>query len=91
MKAFGFDPILFCRHNARMDDLPPVPEPESASDDVARAPGEASDPAEFVARYVPADVLAHYEVFSYRNAALILSEAHVHPIRINRLGNMVVQ
>ena len=29
-----------------------------------------------VARYVPADVLARYEVYSYRNAALILSEAH---------------
>ena len=91
MKAFEFDPILFCRHNARVDDLPPLAEPESSSDDVARAPGEASDPAEFVARYVPADMLARYEVFSYRNAALILSEAHVHPIRISRLGKMVAR
>jgi hypothetical protein len=59
-----------------MDELPPVPEAEAATYDVARAPGEASDPAEFVGRYVPADVLARYEVFSYRNAALILAEAH---------------
>lgn len=51
------------------DDEPPAP-------DVAAAPGEAGDPTEFVARYVPADVLARYDVFSYRNAALILSEAH---------------
>lgn len=66
-----------------MDDAPPVTEAESSGDDVARAPGEASDPAEFVARYVPADVLARYEVFSYRNAALILSEAH--PIEFGEL------
>ena len=44
--------------------------------DVADRPGEGGDPAEFVARLVPEDVLARYEVFSYRNAALILSEAH---------------
>ncbi len=31
---------------------------------------------EMVARFVPADVLARYEVYSYRNAALILAEAH---------------
>ena len=45
-------------------------------DDVAVAPNEVADPAEFVARYIPADILARYEIYSYRNAALILSEAH---------------
>ena len=44
--------------------------------DVALAPTEGGDPTELVARYVPQDVLDRYEVYSYRNAALILSEAH---------------
>lgn len=44
--------------------------------DVAAVPNEVADSIEFVARYVPQDVLARYEVHSYRNAALILSEAH---------------
>lgn len=44
--------------------------------DVAARPNEAGDPADTVARYVPADILERYEVYSYRNAALILSEAH---------------
>lgn len=47
-----------------------------AGADTAQAPNEVGDPPAFVARYVPADVLARYEVFSYRNAALILAEAH---------------
>ena len=51
--------------------------------DVASRPNEAADPAEFVARYVPSDVLARYEVYSYRNAALILSEAH--PVEFGEL------
>ena len=46
------------------------------SDDIAAAPNEVADPVEFVTCYVPADILARYEVYSYRNAALILSEAH---------------
>ena len=49
---------------------------DGVGEDVAVRPNEAGDPAEVVARYIPADVLARYEVFSYRNAALILSEAH---------------
>ena len=55
------------------DDEPPI---DSATSDVAATPGDTGDDAAFVARYVPADLLARYEVFSYRNAALILSEAH---------------
>jgi CRISPR-associated protein Csd2 len=46
------------------------------SNNITDAPNEAADPAEFVARYLPPDVLSRYEVYSYRNAALILSEAH---------------
>ncbi len=49
---------------------------EAAELDTADVPGDVGDPAEFVARYIPVDILAKYEVYSYRNAALILSEAH---------------
>lgn len=48
----------------------------TVTDDVAARPNEVADPPATVARYVPADILARYEVYSYRNAALILSEAH---------------
>lgn len=44
--------------------------------DVAVGPTEAGDSPESVARFIPPDVLRCYEVFSYRNAALILAEAH---------------
>ena len=43
-----------------------IPTRESDAVDVAAAPGDAGDPAEMVARYVPADVRARYEVYSYR-------------------------
>jgi len=46
------------------------------TNDIAERPNEAGDPAEVVARFIPADVLARSEVFSYRSAALILAEAH---------------
>ena len=60
-----------------MTDEEPIPlSGDAGTSDIAEAPNEASDPADVVARYIPADVLARYEVFSYRNAALILSEAH---------------
>jgi CRISPR-associated protein Csd2 len=48
----------------------------AVGDEIALLPSEAADSQEFVTRYVPADILAKYEVYSYRNAALILSEAH---------------
>ncbi len=57
-----------------MDDLPPST--IDSADDVAARPNEVADPVAMVARFVPADILARYEVYSYRNAALILSEAH---------------
>ena len=72
------DLLLFIRHHAQMgiegileSEFDPV-----VGDEVALAPNEAADAPEFVARYVPADILARYEIYSYRNAALILSEAH---------------
>ncbi len=51
--------------------------------DVATRPSEAADAAETVARYVPADIFDRYEIYSYRNAALILSEAH--PVEFGEL------
>lgn len=51
-------------------------EQEVAADEVAVAPNEAADPPEVVARHLPPAILEHYEVYSYRNAALILAEAH---------------
>lgn len=49
---------------------------EPLTDDVDLAPSEVADPAEVVARHIPADILELYEVYSYRSAALILKEAH---------------
>lgn len=43
--------------------------------DVAFAPSEAADPQEFVNEKIPEDIRQRYEVFSYRNAAVILSES----------------
>jgi CRISPR-associated protein Csd2 len=57
----------------------------TAGIETAFAPSEAADSPEFVARYVPSDILAKYEVHSYRNAALILSEAH--PVEFADLMN----
>ncbi len=42
--------------------------------DVAAGPGESADPAAIVAQKIPADIFHKYEVFSFRNAAVILSE-----------------
>lgn len=44
--------------------------------DVDLAPSKAADPAAMVARHVPEDIRAKYEVHSYRNAALILAETN---------------
>jgi hypothetical protein len=46
------------------------------TDDVARTPGETSDPPWLVQTKVPADIFQRFEVISYRNAAVILSERH---------------
>ncbi len=52
------------------------PELGTGEPDTAESPNDVGDPADFVARFIPADILARYEVYSYRNAALILAEAH---------------
>ncbi len=46
-----------------------------ATDDVSLRPNENADPAEIVDRKVPQSVRDKYEVYSYRNAAVILAEA----------------
>ena len=58
------------------DPTPTVGDAAAEGGDVADRPNEVADAVETVRRYVPADVLARYEVYSYRNAALILSQAH---------------
>lgn len=46
----------------------------SNQDDVSLAPNDAADPKAIVDAKVPKDIRDKYEVFSYRNAAVILSE-----------------
>jgi len=46
----------------------------SQAGDVAAVPNESADPDDLVRRKLPASILAKYEVYSYRNAALILAE-----------------
>ncbi len=46
----------------------------SQNEDVAVTPGDTGDPHEIVRQKIPADIFSKYEVFSYRNAAVILSE-----------------
>lgn len=43
-------------------------------EDIASAPAETGDPAELVRLKIPPDLLDRYEVFSYRSAAVILTE-----------------
>jgi hypothetical protein len=42
--------------------------------DVARVPSDSADPTDIVRQKIPADIFNKYEVVSYRNAAVILSE-----------------
>jgi len=46
------------------------------SGDVARTLGETSDPLWLVKSKIPADIFDRFDVFSYRNAAVVLSEGH---------------
>jgi Restriction endonuclease BglII len=46
----------------------------SPDEDVAAASGESADPVTIVMRTIPSNILERYEVYSYRNAAVILSE-----------------
>ena len=44
------------------------------TEDVAAAPSDTADAADIVRSKIPADIFKKYEIFSYRNAAVILSE-----------------
>jgi len=44
-------------------------------DDVAEAPNEAADSTDVVSEKIPKDILERFEVHSYRNAAVVLSES----------------
>jgi hypothetical protein len=48
---------------------------ELSKDEVASAPSDTGDPAATVEAKIPEDIRKRYEVYSYRNAAVILSEA----------------
>ncbi len=50
---------------------------ELSRDQVATAPSDTGDPPDVVARKLPQDIRDRYEIFSYRNAATILSETRV--------------
>ncbi len=47
---------------------------EISQAEVASAPSDMCDPAEIIEKKVPKDIRDRYEVYSYRNAAAILSE-----------------
>ena len=49
---------------------------EVTKGDVALSPGDAADPHSLLEKIIPADILASYEIHSYRSAAVILSESH---------------
>jgi hypothetical protein len=46
----------------------------ASTEDVAAAPSDSADPMEIVRQKIPADIFDKFEIFSYRNAAVILSE-----------------
>ena len=48
---------------------------EEDNEGVELRPSHIADPQEIVRSKIPADILDRYEVYSYRNAAVILSEA----------------
>lgn len=50
-------------------------EEDPITDDVAGGPNDAANSGLVVAAKIPKDILEKYEVYSYRNAAIILSEA----------------
>jgi hypothetical protein len=49
-------------------------EEELTKDEIAAAPTDTGDPEAIVRAKVPQDIRDRYEVYSYRNAATILSE-----------------
>jgi hypothetical protein len=49
---------------------------DGRTDDVSLEPTDAADPKSLVEIKVPEDIRARFEVYSYRNAAVILRDAH---------------
>ena len=49
---------------------------EVEREEIALTPSESADPQSLVEAKIPADIRNRYEVYSYRNAAVILSESH---------------
>ncbi|MGY4319746.1 hypothetical protein [Bradyrhizobium sp. JR3.5] len=48
---------------------------EGANDDISLRPNDNADDRVLVERLVPAKIMEKYEIISYRNAAVILSQA----------------
>jgi hypothetical protein len=51
-------------------------EDEVGQDEVALSPNESADPQGIIDSSIPADVREKYEIYSYRSAALIISQTH---------------
>jgi len=49
---------------------------EVSRDQVADTPGDAADPQGLIDTRIPEDIRSRYEIYSYRSAAVILSEGH---------------
>lgn len=47
---------------------------EAAEDDVSLVPNDAADPRSIIDSKIPKDIREKYEIYSYRNAAVILNE-----------------
>lgn len=56
-------------------------EQEAASEEIALEPSETADPRAVVEAKVPQDIRDLYDVYSYRNAAVILSETRTEEFR----------
>jgi len=49
---------------------------EISQEEVAAAPSDTADPQDLVDAKIPQDIRDKYEIYSYRNAAVILAESH---------------
>jgi len=63
------------------DSEEPSFEDELSKDEIAARPSELGDPAAIVEAKIPADIRDKYEIYSYRNAAVILSETRTEEFR----------
>ncbi len=69
-----------------------IDDESSDEGDVSLAPNEAADPQSIVDAKIPKDIRDRYEVFSYRNAAVILSETRKNEFEeiLNALRNFSI-